>query len=344
MRQINFTDKLINWYNQNKRDLPWRKTSDPYVVWVSEIILQQTKIEQGLPYFKKFIIKFPNIKALAQAEVDDLMRIWQGLGYYSRALNMHKTAKIVLDKYSGIFPRSYEILIGLPGIGDYTASAISSICNGEYKIVVDGNVMRFFSRLFKLDYQVNSLVLKRNIKKIGSELIIKSKPGDFNQALMDYGSLICTPKKYQCLNCIFLNDCLAFKNDLIESLPRKKKSIKIKNRYFNYLVGISKSKKVKILKRLKKDIWQNLYEFPMIETNEIINHHQADKLFAKISSFSKEKLTKELIVKHKLSHQNLIIKFWIFKSDYEDKSFVKLTSLESYAFPKPIFNVISQIQ
>ena len=344
MTQINFTDKLINWYNLNKRDLPWRKTSDPYVVWVSEIILQQTKIEQGLPYFKKFINKFPNVNALAQAEVDDLMRIWQGLGYYSRALNMHKTAKIVLDNYFGIFPRSYEILISLPGIGDYTASAISSICNGEYRIVIDGNVMRFFSRLFKLDYQVNSLVLKRNIKKIGNELIMNSKPGDFNQALMDYGSLICAPKKYQCTNCIFLNDCLAFKNNLIESLPKKKKSIKIRTRYFNYLVGISKNKKIKISKRLKKDIWQNLYEFPIIETSEIINYNQTDKFFAKIGSFSKEKLTNEITVKHKLSHQNLIIKFWIFKSECEDKSFVKLSSLGHYAFPKPIFNVISQIQ
>jgi len=203
--------------------------------------------------------------------------------------HLHKTSKTIVKNFNGNFPDSYDELIKLKGIGDYTASAIASICFNKYNPVIDGNVLRFLSRFYGIKRPIDSIIVKKEIKQIAYTLIIKTKiPGDFNQAMMDYGSLICTPKKYQCLNCIFLNDCLAFKNDLIESLPLKKKSIKIRNRYFNYLVGISKNKKIKILKRLKKDIWQNLYEFPMIETSEIINHHQADKLFAKISSFSKE--------------------------------------------------------
>lgn len=344
MVQINFTEKLLNWYYLNKRDLPWRKSSDPYIIWVSEIILQQTKIQQGLPYFKRFIDKFPCVTALAQTSSDDLMNVWQGLGYYTRALNMHKTAKIVVDKFSGNFPGTYETLIMLPGIGDYTASAISSICNNEYKIVVDGNVMRLFSRLFKLENRINSLDLKRNIKKIGNELIINSNPGDFNQALMDYGSTICSPKNYQCDKCIFSNDCLALKNNIVNSLPIKKNPTKIKNRFFNYLIGVSKNNKIKISKRIKKDIWNNLYEFPLIETKQIINYEQTDEVFSQISYFSKEKLFKETTVNHKLSHQNLKIKFWLFNCDYEDKSFVKINSLKSYPFPKPIFNIISLIQ
>ena len=200
----NFTKKLLVWYDLNKRDLPWRNSINPYIIWVSEIILQQTRIEQGLPYFKKFINKYPNVFELSRANLDDLMNIWQGLGYYSRAQNMHKTAKIVVDTYAGEFPRKYDELIMLPGIGDYTASAISSICNNEYNVVVDGNVIRLFSRIFNLTSPNSSSSIKKDIKKIAQKLIFNSIPGDFNQAMMDYGSIVCSPKKYNCKSCIFL--------------------------------------------------------------------------------------------------------------------------------------------
>jgi A/G-specific adenine glycosylase len=340
----NFTEKLINWYNVNKRDLPWRLSRDPYLIWVSEIILQQTQIKQGLPYYEKFIKVFPTVNDLANSSSDKLMNIWQGLGYYSRAQNMHKTAKIVVDTYAGKFPRKYDELIMLPGIGDYTASAISSICNNEYNVVVDGNVIRLFSRIFNLTSPNSSSSIKKDIKKIAQKLIFNSIPGDFNQAMMDYGSIVCSPKKYNCKSCIFSNDCYAYQNNIVDDLPIKKKPLKIKSRFFNYLVGISKNKKVKILKRTKNDIWQNLYEFPLVETSKIINLKRSNNAFSEIEYFNKEKLIKEVEIKHKLSHQILYIKFWLFYSDYEDQDFKEISNLGSYAFPKPLFKFISHIQ
>jgi len=340
----NFTKKLLVWYDLNKRDLPWRNSFNPYIIWVSEIILQQTRIEQGLPYFKKFINKYPNVFELSKANLDELMNVWQGLGYYSRAVNMYKSSKIIVQEFSGVFPLSYESLIKLPGIGDYTASAISSICNNECKIVVDGNVMRLFSRLFNLKKEVNSIGLKNQIKFIGGKLISKSKPGNFNQALMDFGSMICSPKNYKCGNCIFSKDCIAFKNNTIDFLPLKKAKVKIKTRYFNYLIGFSNNDKVKIIKRNKKDIWQGLYEFPLIETNHEIDLSQTEKKFEKIHYFKAENVIKKLTINHKLTHQNLHIYFWIFKTNFEDNNCIKINDLESYPFPKPLFEIISQIK
>ena len=340
----NFTEKLINWYNVNKRDLPWRSSCDPYLIWVSEIILQQTQIKQGLPYYEKFIKAFPRVDDLANSSSDKLMNIWQGLGYYSRAQNMHKTAKIVVDTYAGKFPRKYDELIMLPGIGDYTASAISSICNNEYNVVVDGNVIRLFSRIFNLTSPISSSSIKKDIKKIAQKLIFNSIPGDFNQAMMDYGSIVCSPKTYNCKSCIFSNDCYAYQNNIVDDLPLKKKPLRIESRFINYLVGISKNKKVKILKRTKNDIWQNLYEFPLVETSKIINLKRSNNAFSEIEYFNKEKLIKEVEIKHKLSHQILYIKFWLFYSDYEDQDFKEISNLGSYAFPKPLFKFISHIQ
>ena len=340
----NFTEKLINWYNINKRDLPWRSSHDPYIIWVSEIILQQTQIKQGLPYYKKFIKAFPRVNDLANTSSDKLMNIWQGLGYYSRAQNMHKTSKIVVDIYSGKFPKKYDELIMLPGIGDYTASAISSICNNEFNVVIDGNVIRLFSRIFNLTSPISSLLIKKEIKKIAQKLIINSTPGDFNQALMDYGSIVCSPKKYDCKICIFSADCYAYQNNIVDELPVKKKPIISKSRFFNYMIGISINKKVKIVKRTQKDIWQNLYEFPLVESSKISNLKNSNDAFSEVGYFNKEKLIKEVEFKHKLSHQNLYIKFWVFNSDYEDKHFIKISNLGSYAFPKPLFKFISHIQ
>ena len=263
---VTFSNKLINWYNHNKRDLPWRKTKDPYKIWVSEIILQQTRIEFGIKYYNKFLKRYPDVKKLANSKEIDLMKIWEGLGYYSRAINMLKTAKIVLNSFNGVFPLEYEQLIQLPGVGDYTASAISSICNDELQVVVDGNVLRFLSRMHKIDLPIESIKTKKYFKKLGFKLIQDVKPGDFNQALMDYGSTICKPKKFDCNSCLFSIDCKAYNSNSVENYPVKKKKIKLKDRFLNYVVVVTNDNKTQIKKRDSSGIWKNLYEFPLIET------------------------------------------------------------------------------
>ena len=338
----NFAKKLIEWYKINRRDLPWRTTKDPYNIWVSEIILQQTRIDQGTPYYLNFINRFPNVKKLAESTLDELMKVCQGIGYYSRIVNMHKCAKIVVSDYNSNFPSKYDELINLPGIGDYTASAISSICSGEYKMVVDGNVVRLFSRLYNLNYQQNSSIMKKTIKKMGEKEILKFNSGDFNQALMDYGSMICSPKKYKCDKCIFSKSCEAFKLDIVNKLPVKKKNITISQRFFNYFVAIDKSSKVKIHKRKVKDIWNNLYEFELLETKNKISIKEAESYLE--DKYQRSSFKKKYQTSHKLTHQVLSIDFWIFEVDEVFKFGIDIPSLYNYPFPKPIFSMISKIQ
>ncbi len=336
---MNFSNKLIEWYNLNKRDLPWRLTKDPFKIWVSEIILQQTRIEQGKKYYHRFLRKYPNIPSLAKTTDKELLKIWEGLGYYSRALNMFKTAKIVLKKYNGIFPSTYSELIDLPGIGDYTASAISSICADEVQPVVDGNVLRFLSRLYKIDLPIDSAKTKMYFKNLGFELIKDVKPGDFNQAMMDFGSTVCKPRKSDCKHCMFSSNCKAYNSNSVMSYPFKKKKIKIKHRYLNYVVVISDDNKTRINKRDDSGIWKNLYEFPLIETetetsaNEIIKKLDID--FLKLKEVKK--------TKHKLSHQLLHITFFTFKVGNTFDDYISIESLSKYPFPRPINKFISEL-
>ena len=336
---MNFSNKLIEWYNLNKRDLPWRLTKDPFKIWVSEIILQQTRIEQGIKYYHRFLRKYPDIPSLAKTTDKELLKIWEGLGYYSRALNMFKTAKIVLKKYNGIFPSTYSELIDLPGIGDYTASAISSICADEVQPVVDGNVLRFLSRLYKIDLPIDSAKTKTYFKNLGFELIKDVKPGDFNQAMMDFGSTVCKPRKSDCKHCMFSSNCKAYNSNSVMSYPFKKKKIKIKHRYLNYVVVISDDNKTRINKRDDSGIWKNLYEFPLIETetetsaNEIIKKLDID--FLKLKEVKK--------TKHKLSHQLLHIKFFTFKVGNTFDDYISIESLSKYPFPRPINKFISEL-
>ena len=336
---MNFSNKLIEWYNLNKRDLPWRLTKDPFKIWVSEIILQQTRIEQGKKYYHRFLRKYPDIPSLAKTTDKELLKIWEGLGYYSRALNMFKTAKIVLKKYNGIFPSTYSELIDLPGIGDYTASAISSICADEVQPVVDGNVLRFLSRLYKIDLPIDSAKTKTYFKNLGFELIKDVKPGDFNQAMMDFGSTVCKPRKSDCKHCMFSSNCKAYNSNSVMSYPFKKKKIKIKHRYLNYVVVISDDNKTRINKRDDSGIWKNLYEFPLIETetetsaNEIIKKLDID--FLKLKEVKK--------TKHKLSHQLLHITFFTFKVGNTFDDYISIESLSKYPFPRPINKFISEL-
>ena len=336
---VSFSNKLINWYNHNKRDLPWRKTKDPYKIWVSEIILQQTRIEFGIKYYYKFIKRYPDIKKLANSKEMDLMKIWEGLGYYSRAINMFKTAKIVLNNFNGVFPLSYEELIQLPGIGDYTASAISSICNDELQVVVDGNVLRFLSRIHKIDLPIESIKTKKYFKKLGFKLIQDVKPGDFNQALMDYGSTICKPKKFDCNNCLFSSDCKAYNSNSVENYPVKKKKIKVKDRFLNYVVVVTNDNKTQIKKRDSSGIWKNLYEFPLIETKI----ETSAKQISKELDLNLKDLLSVKKINHRLSHQLLHINFFVYKVDYKLDDLVDINTLASYPFPKPINKFISEL-
>ena len=336
---VTFSNKLINWYNHNKRDLPWRKTKDPYKIWVSEIILQQTRIEFGIKYYKKFLKRYPDVKKLANSKEMDLMKIWEGLGYYSRAINMLKTAKIVLNSFNGVFPLEYEQLIQLPGVGDYTASAISSICNDELQVVVDGNVLRFLSRMHKIDLPIESIKTKKYFKKLGFKLIQDVKPGDFNQALMDYGSTICKPKKFDCNSCLFSIDCKAYNSNSVENYPVKKKKIKFKDRFLNYVVVVTNDNKTQIKKRDSSGIWKNLYEFPLIETKI----ETSAKQISKELDLNLKDLLSVKKINHRLSHQLLHITFFVYKVDYKLDDLVDINTLASYPFPKPINKFISEL-
>ena len=336
---VTFSNKLINWYNHNKRDLPWRKTKDPYKIWVSEIILQQTRIEFGIKYYNKFLKRYPDVKKLANSKEIDLMKIWEGLGYYSRAINMLKTAKIVLNSFNGVFPLEYEQLIQLPGVGDYTASAISSICNDELQVVVDGNVLRFLSRMHKIDLPIESIKTKKYFKKLGFKLIQDVKPGDFNQALMDYGSTICKPKKFDCNSCLFSIDCKAYNSNSVENYPVKKKKIKLKDRFLNYVVVVTNDNKTQIKKRDSSGIWKNLYEFPLIETKI----ETSAKQISKELDLNLKDLLSVKKINHRLSHQLLHITFFVYKVDYKLDDLVDINTLASYPFPKPINKFISEL-
>ena len=336
---MKFSEKLIEWYRVNKRNLPWRLTKQPYKIWVSEIILQQTRIEQGEKYYYAFLEKYPNISELAKTNDEELLKVWEGLGYYSRALNMLKASRVVLNNYKGIFPSNYDDLIKLPGIGDYTASAISSICNNEVQPVVDGNVFRFLSRMFKIDLPIDKLKTKTYFKKLGFKLIDVVNPGDFNQAMMDYGSMVCRPKKFQCHKCLFSSNCKAFNSNTVMLYPFKEKRIKTKHRFLNYIFIITNDRKTLIKKRNGNGIWKNLYEFPLIETkkessvNEIIK-----KLDFKYLKFISEKK-----IKHKLTHQQLNISFFTFKVSNFDDDLTDIKALSNYPFPRPINKFISEL-
>ncbi|RZL34004.1 MAG: A/G-specific adenine glycosylase, partial [Pedobacter sp.] len=268
---MNFSKQLTKWYLQNKRDLPWRKTQNPYLIWLSEIMLQQTRVAQGLPYYNAFILAFPTVFDLANASEEQVLKLWQGLGYYSRARNMHKTAQIVANDFKGIFPDNNKDLLKLKGVGDYTAAAIASFSFGEKIPVVDGNVFRVLSRVFDIETDISNACAKKEFQELALELMNNENPALFNQAIMEFGALQCVPKNPDCENCIFNTACLALKNDKVGSLPYKSKKTKVVDRFFNYLIFEDEQNKTIVQKRTEKGIWHNLYEFPLIEMTKNIN-------------------------------------------------------------------------
>lgn len=306
-----FNTQIHLWYSINKRDLPWRDSINPYFVWLSEIILQQTRIEQGLSYYHRFTDEFPTITDLADASEDKILKLWQGLGYYSRARNLHFTAKQIKNEYNGIFPESYANIRSLKGIGDYTAAAIASISfNLEYP-AVDGNVYRVLSRYFGITEPIDSSAGKKIFNELATELIKDTHPGTHNQALMEFGALQCKPRNPDCTICPLNKSCYALLSQKIDSLPVKQKKTQQRDRYFNYLV-LNFNNHIWLQKRIKKDIWKNLYEFPVIETKgkaEIENIIKQGELEKYIS-------TKTPAIKnispwrvHLLSHQRINYRF-----------------------------------
>lgn len=341
---MQFTEEINNWYSINKRDLPWRYTKNPYKIWLSEIILQQTQVKQGLPYYEAFLDEYPTVFKLAKANEEAVLKLWQGLGYYSRARNLHATAKYVANELGGIFPNNYNDLLKLKGVGDYTASAIASICFGETTAVVDGNVYRVLSRYFGIDTPINTPRGAKEFKTLAQELIDKDSPATFNQAVMEFGATQCTPKNPNCGICVFNTGCTALKEDKVAALPIKIKSAKIKKLYFNFLVILSEENNTVIEKRTENGIWRNLYQFPLIETKKEVGFDVMQKLvkehvLLKDKLFSMVPYNDKAIV-HKLSHRHLHTKFWIIKTNNSIKSSIPIESIHDFAVPVLIGNFI----
>lgn len=341
---MSFNSNLTNWFDKNKRELPWRKSNDPYKIWLSEIILQQTQVKQGLPYYNKFLKNYPNIYELARSSEDEVMKNWQGLGYYSRARNLLFTAKYIVHELNGIFPKKYIDLIKLKGVGDYTASAIASICFDESVAVLDGNVFRVLSRYFGIEIPINSTQGIKHFKSLAKSLLPKKRIGDYNQAVMEFGALQCKPKSPNCSICPINVNCVAFTTNNTKNLPIKIKRSKIKDRYFNFLVYLTKKSETVIEKRNVKGIWQQLYQFPLIETESSVSKKNLISYKKRLKKYNLINPEIELINKseivHKLSHQRLHIKFWKLNKKIKHHKTVYWNDLKKYPVPSPIAEFI----
>ncbi|KQR69663.1 A/G-specific adenine glycosylase [Pedobacter sp. Leaf176] len=345
---MTFQNELINWYLINKRDLPWRHTNDAYIIWLSEIILQQTRVEQGLPYFKKFLENFPTVADFAAAGEAKVLKLWQGLGYYSRGRNMHNTAQIVVNNYKGIFPTLHDDLIKLKGIGEYTAAAISSFSSGEARAVVDGNVFRVLARYFGIDTAINSIEGKKQFLILANELLLKDDPALYNQAIMEFGAIQCKPKSPDCNNCPLNTGCYARKNNAVGQLPVKLAKAPKKHRYFNYLVGVADGK-VLVRERQAGDIWQHLYDFPCIEAIGF-SKEEDEMLELKVkSAFGEEsEITLISYKKHILTHQIIHVRFFALKNyifnfnKQKELNWVSLNVLDDLPQPNVIRNFIEE--
>lgn len=305
-----FSKIVVEWYKINKRELPWRETKDPYFIWLSEIILQQTRVNQGLPYYKKFIEAFPTVTDLATAPKQKVLRLWQGLGYYTRAQNLHKCAEEVVKNFDGKFPSTFERLKTLPGIGDYTAAAIASIAFAEPVAVVDGNVYRVLSRIFGIDTPINSPKGKKEFSELANKLVSSTTPDLHNQAVMEFGALFCTPANPSCSTCPFKSTCVANKNSLQQILPVKIPSKKVRKRYFYYF-SIQKGKSLLMKTRKEKDIWHGLSDFYLIEKKRSFDPEKLlseDKMLKKL--VGRRRATEiSGVYKHVLSHQVIFSRF-----------------------------------
>ncbi len=344
---MKFSTALINWYQQNKRDLPWRNTQNAYHIWLSEIILQQTRVAQGMPYYFKFVNRFADINNFAEATEDEILNLWQGLGYYSRGRNMLKTAISIKNNFGGVFPTKYKDLIGLIGIGEYTAAAISSFAANEVRAVVDGNVYRVLARFFAIDTAINSTNGKKEFQNLANSLIDIQQPALFNQAIMEFGALVCKPKNPTCNLCSLNLNCIAYQQNKINQLPVKLKKLKIRERYFYFFV-VNNNSQIVIKRRDNTDIWAGLHDFPSIETptlqtiGEVFANPQFNLWFSSGAVISKVGQP----IKHLLTHQKIYAHF-IEISEFKTNIIksnnwisVPINQLEKFAQPKLIFTFL----
>jgi A/G-specific adenine glycosylase len=343
---MKFSNSLIQWYLQNKRDLPWRNDTNPYTIWLSEIMLQQTRVAQGLPYYLRFIEAFPSVLDLANASEEQVLKLWQGLGYYSRARNLHTTAKQIAFELNGEFPKTYHELLLFKGVGQYTAAAIASFAYNENVSVVDGNVFRVLARYFDVETNVASAGAKNEFTQLANELLPKGKANIFNQAIMEFGALQCVPKNPNCSSCIFNDSCLALQNRKVALLPVKAKKLKVKQRFFNYLVFSDENNNTLLQKRTQKDIWHNLYEFPLIETtkeaNNILTLDVIQNQIVVANKILDIQLVESATIIHKLSHQHLHIQFWKIRVNGKLTNGIDWESVKRMPFPIVIFNFIEK--
>jgi len=335
---MKFNYLILSWFDNNKRDLPWRNTLNPFHIWLSEIILQQTRVDQGMNFYINFITEFETVHDLAKADEQKVLKLWQGLGYYSRARNLHITAQYISNQLNGVFPDSFEELKKLKGVGDYTAAAISSIVFSENVPAVDGNMFRVFARYFNIEDDISLGKTKKIFWKLGLEIIDQKRPGDFNQAVMDLGATVCLPKAPKCEICPLNESCEALRLNKVLELPVKSKKIKVKNRFLHFFL-MENNGKIALIKRQENDVWRNLYTLPMMET-------ATDLLETDLSSqlhFISEE-------KHVLSHQNLFIKYYSVDQELMesadlakiiDYEWIDLNNIDKIPLPKPIEKFIN---
>lgn len=339
---MTFNSLILIWFDKNKRNLPWREHKDPYKIWLSEIILQQTRVAQGTAYYLRFADTFPTVSDLAKADETEVLKLWQGLGYYSRARNLHYTAKYIVNELNGIFPDNFKDLMKLKGVGEYTAAAIASIAFDEAVPAIDGNAFRVYSRYFNIHIDISSPQAKKYFFELGKEIIDMHRPGDFNQAVMELGATVCLPVNPRCEACPVNESCEAAAQKTVNQLPVKSKKVKIKERTFHFL-EITDGENFLIKKRTENDVWKNLYNFPLLETNSF--HEKLEELDLNL------KLTKEQEQKHILTHQRLQIFFW--KTTVAPKSLkslseklgaeiITLNELEKFALPRPMEKYFSE--
>lgn len=337
---MSFTPTLLHWYKQNKRDLPWRNTRDPFKIWLSEIILQQTRVDQGMPYYHRFTETFSTVTDLAKAKEELVLRLWQGLGYYSRARNLHTAAKDIVSKFGGKFPETYDELLSLKGVGDYTAAAIASFAFKKKHPVVDGNVFRLMTRYFGIHDPIDKTSTKKEITIHAGDLMEGFPPDEFNQAIMEFGAMQCKPVSPDCSVCPLAVGCFAFKNNVVDVLPVKEKKTKVRTRYFHYIV-IEDKNHFYIKKRETKDIWQGLHDFPLIETEKELKEAQAKKHLS-AGKYGTPAYVSDTM-KHLLSHQHIYARFYhVEESSLTDKSVLKKLirvdkkTIGRYALPRLI--------
>ncbi|UKN03819.1 A/G-specific adenine glycosylase [Paracrocinitomix mangrovi] len=327
-----FTTLIQNWYRQNRRDLPWRNTCDPYFIWLSEIILQQTRVEQGMSYYLKFVEHYPTVKHLANAAEDEVLNLWQGLGYYSRARNLHAAAQYIHQHNQNQFPDTYKGVLSLKGVGEYTAAAICSFAYDLPHAVVDGNVYRVLSRYLNIDTPIDSTEGKKIFKEAAEELLDKNDPATHNQAIMELGALVCKPSNPDCDNCPLNESCAALEKGVQLQLPVKSKKVKVKKRFFHYQL-ITDGEHLLIKKRGPKDIWHGLYDFPLIEKDK-----QNEQLSSADINADEKGISLDGELKHILTHQVITASFWIVEVDkmpaLDGCIRIKIKELDDYPMPQ----------